>query len=227
MLALGDTQYETGAYADYLQSYDPTWGAFKQRTFPVVGNHEYRTPGAQGFFSYFGERVPGPRAWYASNIGAWRIYVLNSNCDQVDCDAQVQWLKEDLVAHPRRCSLAAMHHPRFSSGPHGNSVWAARFWPALDKHQADLVLAGHDHDYERFAPKHNSGAVAANGLRSFVVGTGGKTLYSFETIEPGSRFRYNRSAGVLFLTLRDEGYTWRYRTVGGTLLDSGTANCLR
>ncbi len=227
VLPLGDTQYDSGALADYRASYDVTWGAFKRRTYPVVGNHEYGTPNAAGFLSYFGARVPNPRVWYASNIASWRIYVLNSNCNEVNCAAELTWLKRDLNAHPRRCSLAAMHHPRFSSGEHGNSLWAARFWPTLDSHQVDLVLAGHDHDYERFARRHSSGAVAANGLQSFVVGTAGKSLYSFRANKQrGSRFRYNRSAGVLFLVLRDSGYTWRYRRADGTVLDSGNAKCL-
>lgn len=227
VLPLGDTQYESGRLADFRASYDRTWGAFKRLSYPAIGNHEYRDRGAHGFLSYFGTRVPNQRVWYASNLGAWRIYLLNSNCDQVSCAAQVKWLKRDLAAHPRRCSLAAMHHPRFSSGEHGNSPWAARLWPALDSHQVDLVLAGHDHDYERFAPRHSSGAIAANGLRSFVVGTGGKSLYSFGAVQAGSRFRYAAGAGVLFLTLRDDSYTWRFRTTDATVRDSGSASCLR
>ncbi len=227
VLPLGDTQYESARLTDYEASYDPTWGAFEELTYPVIGNHEYRDPGAQGFLSYFGARVPNQSVWYASDVGAWRIYVLNSNCDRVDCSAQVTWLERDLAAHPRRCTLAAMHHPRFSSGEHGNSAFSARLWPTLDAHQVDLVLAGHDHDYERFAPRRNSGAIAADGLRSFVVGTGGKSLYPFKTTLPGSRFRYAAGAGVLFLTLKERSYTWRFRTTDGTVLDSGTASCLR
>ncbi|MDQ3094973.1 MAG: metallophosphoesterase, partial [Actinomycetota bacterium] len=144
VLPLGDTQYESARLTDYEASYDPTWGAFKDLTYPVIGNHEYRDPAAQGFMSYFGARVPNQRVWYARDLGAWRIYVLNSNCDRIDCAAQVRWLERDLAANPRRCSLAAMHHPRFSSGEHGNSTFAARLWPTLDAHQVDLVLAGHD-----------------------------------------------------------------------------------
>ena len=227
VVPLGDTQYESGRLADYQASYDPSWGVLNELSYPVIGNHEYRDPGAEGFLSYFGARVPNQRVWYAENLGAWRVYVLNSNCDQADCAAQARWLQRDLTANPRRCSLAAMHHPRFSSGEHGNSAWAARFWPTLDSHQVDLVLAGHDHDYERFAPRHNSGAIAADGLRSFVVGTGGKSLYPFKETIHGSRSRYAAGAGALFLTLRDGSYTWRFRTTDGTVLDSGTASCLR
>lgn len=226
VLPLGDTQYESGLLGDYQQSYDPTWGAFKAKTYPAIGNHEYRDPGAQGFLSYFGTRVPNSRVWYARNVGTWRVYLLNSNCDQIDCAAEVRWLRRDIAAHPRRCSLAAMHHPRFSSGEHGNSQMAARLWPTLDKKQVDLVLASHDHDYERFAPMHTSGAVSASGLRSFVVGTGGKSLRGFGPPEPGSRYRYAGGFGVLFLTLGDGSYTWRYRTTAGTTLDSGTATCV-
>lgn len=227
VLPLGDTQYETGNAAHYLESYDPTWGRFLDRTLPVVGNHEYRTPGATGYYEYFGDAAHGPDGYYARNLGRWRLYVLNTFCPAVDCQAELDWLRQDLRAHPaRRCSLAAMHHPGFSSGEHGDSIAAARFWPVLDRHQVDVVLAGHDHDYERFAPMTATGEISAVGIRSFVVGTGGKDLRPFPQIHRGSRLRSNTSPGVLFMSLRPGTYVWRFRGIDGELIDIGDARCV-
>ncbi len=229
VLALGDTQYETGALSDYRQSYDRTWGSLLAKTRPAIGNHEYGTTGAAGYYRYFGRRAHRRSdGHYAYDLGRWRLYSLNTNCDRVNCAAQARWLRRDLAAHPRRCSLAAMHHPRFSSGLHGDSsIWAGQFWPALDRHQVDVALAGHDHDYERFAPMSASGARSERGIRSWVVGTGGKGLRGFTGRHPGSRVRSNDRAGVLFLTLRPGEYTWRFRTVDGRVRDSGTGRCVR
>lgn len=226
VLPLGDTQYNEGALLDYAMSYDQTWGAFKAKTNPVPGNHEYYTPEAAGYYSYFGDRAHGPLGYYAYDLGSWRLYALNSACNEVDCAAQVEWLRQDLIAHPGRCSLAYMHEPRFSSGLHGDSAYAARLWPVLDRRQVDVVLAGHDHDYERFAPMTASGSVASKGIRSFVVGTGGKELRSFKAVHAGSRLRNSSAPGVLFMTLAAQSYTWGFRTVGGTLRDSGTGSCV-
>jgi hypothetical protein len=226
VLPLGDSQYEQGALSDYSLSYDRTWGAFKAKTYPAPGNHEYYTPGASGYYSYFGDRAHGPAGYYAYELGSWRLYALNSQCNEVDCAAEVRWLRQDLAAHPHRCSLAYLHEPRFSSGLHGDSAYAARLWPVLDRRQVDVVLAGHDHDYERFAPMTASGSVSAAGIRSFVVGTGGKELRSFHTVHAGSRVRRNGQAGVLFMTLRSGSYSWGFRTVGGNLRDSGTGSCV-
>ena len=228
VIPLGDTQYEKGALADYTSSYDPTWGRFLGRSYPVVGNHEYHNGDASGFFTYFRQRVPNPQGWYAADLNSWRLYVLNTNCDEVDCDEEQRWLRRDLAAHPRACSIAAMHHPRFSSGSvHGNSSDAARFWPTLDSHQVDVALAGHDHGYERFAPRHSSGGVAADGIRSFVVGTGGRGFYPFGTIQQASRAHVGRVMGALFLVLRDGRYTWRFQGIDGRVHDSGSATCVR
>lgn len=226
VLALGDTQYETGARADYRASYDPTWGTLKRRTYPAPGNHEYGTAGAAGYFGYFGDRAHGTRGYYAYDLGRWRMYALNSNCGLISCAAEVDWLRHDLRTNPNRCSLAYMHHPRFSSGPHGDSPEAAQLWPALERRQVDVVLAGHDHDYERFAPMTATGSVSADGIRSFVVGTGGKELYDFKSDHRGSQVRRNALPGVLFMTLRPRSYSWGYRTVDGRRRDSGTAACV-
>jgi hypothetical protein len=227
VLLLGDTQYDDGRLRDYRRSYDPSWGAFKHRSYPVAGNHEYRQAGAAGYFAYFGARAHGPRGYYAYDLGAWRLYALNSNCDHVNCSQEVTWLRRNLRAHPRRCALAYMHHPRFSSGDHGDNTYARRLWPALDAAQVDVVLAGHDHDYERFAPRTASGAVSASGIRSWVVGTGGKDLTEFHAIEPGSQRRWRSRAGVLFMTLDPRSYAWKFRSIDGVVRDAGTSACVR
>ncbi|MEZ5095162.1 MAG: hypothetical protein R2731_02995 [Nocardioides sp.] len=158
--------------------------------------------------------------------GAWRLYLLNSNCDQVDCDAEVSWLTQDLAQHPARCSALVMHYPRFSSGEHGSDVGMTRFWaPAYAAH-VDLALAGHDHTYERFEALTPAGAAApGRGLVSFVVGTGGRSLYDLRTRVPGSAYAQNTRFGVLQLTLRGGGFDWAYHAVGGAVLDSGSQRC--
>lgn len=226
VLPLGDTQYDKGALLSYAQSYDLSWGALKNKTYPVPGNHEYYTPGAAGYYGYFGDRAHGPPGYYAYDLGRWRLYALNSTCNVIDCAAQVAWLRQDLAAHPHRCTLAYMHEPRFSSGVHGDSSYAAQLWPVLDRRQVDVVLAGHDHDYERFAPMTAAGSVSAQGIRSWVVGTGGKELRGFGARHVGSRVRSNVGHGVLFMGLRPKAYTWAFRTIDGQLRDSGTASCV-
>ena len=236
VLALGDTQYRRARMRDYQASYARSWGTFLRRTLPVTGNHEYLTPHAAGYFRYFGHRAHPPRGWYAVDRGRWRIYVLNTNCRAVSCSRERRWLTRDLERHPRRCSLAAMHNPRFASGLQESSP-AKRFWPTLDRHQVDLALAGHDHAYERFAPMHVDGTVAHSGIRSFVVGTGGRGRGPLEGSDPrlsalggrahGSRFRYIDGFGVLFLKLRAEGYAWSFRSTEGKVIDEGAAPCLR
>ncbi len=188
----GDNAYEAGAPAAFRDCYGPTWGRFRDRTRPAAGNHDFVTRGADGYFGYFGPaagRAPG--GWYSYDAGAWHVVVLNSNCDAVGgCDAasaQGAWLAADLAAHPARCTLAIWHHPRFSSGEHGGDPRADAFWRALYAAGADVVVNGHDHDYERFAPQAPDGtADQAGGIREFVVGTGGKELRGFRSSAPNS-----------------------------------------
>jgi hypothetical protein len=223
VLALGDLQYERGALADFQTFYNASWGAFLPGTFPAVGNHEYLTPHAAGYFAYFGARAGDPsRGYYSYDVGRWHLISLNSNCGQVGgCKAgspQERWLRADLAAHPAACVLAYWHHPRFSSGGHGDNVSTQPLWKALADAHADVVLSGHDHDYERFAP--------VDGIRQFVVGTGGRNLTAFrKTPDAGSQVRILKF-GVLDLQLASSSYTWRFRTVpNGEVLDSGTAAC--
>lgn len=219
---LGDLAYPDGSAHDFANCFDPVWGTMRARLRPAVGNHEYETSGASGYFEYFGSDAGEPgQGWYAYDAGAWRVLVLNSNCDQVGgCSAgspQYSWLKAQL-AHAPACTLAYWHHPRYSSGMHGNNDVMADVWSTLAASGVDLVLAGHDHDYER---------VRANGLREFVVGTGGRSLYAFSN-PPSSttEFRRDDTYGLLRLDLASGSYAWHFiPAAGGTFSDSGTAPC--
>ena len=230
VLALGDNAYQQGSFLQYRDCYDPTWGRHFERTRPVPGNHEYKTAGAAGYFRYFGSRAGTPgRGWYAFDRGAWRIYALNSNCSEVGgCwvgSRQQRWLAADLDANPRECVLAYWHHPYFSSGFHGNFTEVRGLWKTLEAAGADVVVNAHDHDYERFAPQTWPGRANPNGIREFVVGTGGAHLRPFEVIKPNSEVRSHTSHGVLNLRLYDGMYRWRFVSIDGTFSDSGTANC--
>jgi calcineurin-like phosphoesterase family protein len=229
---IGDHAYNHGTAAQFANCYGPTWGRFKGRTRPAIGNHEYRTPGAAGYFNYFANQA-GPRGkgWYSYNLGSWHVIVLNSNCSQVACgkgSEQERWLRADLAAHANKCTLAYWHHPRFSSdNRHGNWPTVGPFWDALYEHGADLVLAGHAHVYERFAPLTPWGTADASfGIRQFTVGTGGNGLYGFRGVKPNSQVRNANTLGVLKLILRSEGYDWRFLPQAGkTFTDAGTAAC--
>jgi acid phosphatase type 7 len=232
VLALGDTQYETGASGKFTASYDPTWGRFLAITRPVVGNHEYGIAGAAGYFGYFGAAAGDPaQGWYSFEAGAWHVVVLNSNCAAVGgCgpgSPQETWLRADLAAHSRVCTLAAWHHPRWSSGSHGSSAVADAFWRALHDAGADVILNGHDHDYERFAPLDPDGLPDdAHGIREFVVGTGGKNQTAFGTPRTGSEARSSGTFGVLQLSLQPGGYDWAFLPAApGTFSDSGSGTC--
>ena len=230
VLPLGDIQYEDGAYSKFLASYDPSWGRVKSITKPAPGNHEYRTSGAAGYYQYFGGAAGDPaKGYYSYELGGWHLVALNSNCSEVACDAgspQEQWLRADLAAHAAACTLAYWHHPRFSSGVHGSDSTYTAFWQALYDAGADVVLSGHDHDYERFAAQTPSGnRDSRRGLRQFVVGSGGKELRRFSTIRANSEARDAASLGVLELTLGAHAYAWRFRPAVGSFTDSGSTSC--
>jgi acid phosphatase type 7 len=237
---LGDNAYDSGTSAEFRDCYDPSWGRHKARTRPSVGNHEYQTAGASGYFRYFEDAAsptePGCRVnckgYYSYDLGAWHIIALNSMCENVGgCGASspmVTWLKGDLSANPSSCTLAYWHHPVFSSGSeHGNNPKMIPSWDALNAAGADVVLSGHDHDYERFAPQTSSGvADPVGGIREFVVGTGGRSLRAFGTIRANSEVRNFDSYGVLKLTLHSSGYDWQFvPEAGKTFSDSGSGNC--
>ncbi len=226
----GDTAYPSGSAAQFRRCYDPTWGRWMLRTSPAIGNHEYHTAGGGPYWDYFGARA-GTRGdgWYAYDLGAWRIYTLNTNCDRVACGAgsrQEQWLRADLAANPRTCVAAVMHQPLFSSGYHGDNPAVRPLWVALADAGADVILAGHDHDYERFTPQAADGQASAAGIRQFVVGTGGGTLRPFARVHATSEVRNATTHGVLQLTLHNDSYDWAFVPVAGaTFTDSGSASC--
>jgi hypothetical protein len=232
VLTLGDHQYENGTLAKFRRSYDPAWGRLKGRTRPAPGNHDYETAGAAGYFDYFGAAAGSrSRGYYSFDVGAWHLIALNSECANIGgCgkgSRQERWLRADLAAHPAACTLAYWHKPRFSSGMHGDDPAYDAFWRALYEAGADVVLNGHDHDYERFAPQRpDRVADPARGVREFVVGTGGKTYYGFRTIRRNSQVRNTGTFGVLRLVLRPAGYDWRFLPEAGrTFTDAGHGAC--
>jgi len=238
VLPLGDLQYESGVYADFINVYDATWGRFREKTRPVPGNHEYLTPNAQGYFDYFdglsaasGAAGDRDKGYYSFDLGDWHIIALNSNCGQVrGCERgspQELWLRADLVTHHRPCTLAYWHHARFSSGPNGNHLQVEPLWMDLYDGGVDVVLNGHDHDYERFAPQTPQGlADEARGMREFVVGTGGRNLTRFVSEQPSSEARSDATFGILRLRLRPDTYEWEFVPIAGqTFADRGLGVC--
>lgn len=232
VLTLGDNQYPDGTLQEFRASFHPTWGRVKRLIRPSAGNHEYETPGAVGYFRYFG-RAAGPRGlgYYSFDILGWHFVALNSNCGEVPCEAgsaQERWLRADLASSSATCTLAFWHHPRWSSGTvHGNHDEVAPFWNALYQAGADVVLVGHEHNYERFAPQDADGDLdLQRGVREFVVGTGGKNHYGFGALEENSEVGNADTFGVLFLTLHPTGYDWDFvPEAGGSFTDSGTGDC--
>src|SRR4051794_91244 len=213
VLPLGDLQYEDGTLAKFNASYAPTWGRLKSISRPTPGNHEYFTD-ATGYFDYWGAGAGGrDEGWYSFDVPlpsgrTWHVVSLNSNCSRIGtCDtnsAEEAWLRGDLAAHPAACTLAFSHHPLFSSGGIGNITPEQQLWQTVYDAGVDLVLAGHDHDYERFAPQDPNGALdQAHGLREFIVGTGGKTLLAMGTTKPNSEVRQSDTYGFLKLQLHD------------------------
>jgi hypothetical protein len=215
VLTLGDNQYDNGSLANYNAYYAPTWGRVKSITKPTPGNHDYQTPGAAGYLAYYGSPAP----YYSFDIGRWHLISLNSEIAHSASSVQVQWLKADLVAHTNACTLAYWHKPRFSSGTtHGSDSSYQPFWDALSQAKADLVLSGHEHNYERFAPQQ--------GIRQFVVGTGGRSHYGLGTPIASSEVRNSSTYGILRLTLHASSYDWKFQPVAGqSFTDAGTQPC--
>ena len=229
---LGDNAYESGLSSEYASCYNPTWGAFKSCTYPAPGNHDFIDPGGAGYYGYFGSAA-GPRGkgYYSYDLGAWHIVVLNSTCgDAGGCtagSAQGKWLLKDLRAHPVACTLAYFHHPLYSSGEWGNITWVQPLVQILYDEGVEIMLSGHDHDYERFAPQNaKSSPDPAKGIVQFVVGTGGSNHTPWTTIQPNSLVRNNTTFGVLKLTLHAASYDWKFLPIAGSsFTDLGTANC--
>jgi hypothetical protein len=239
VFALGDLQYETASLSDFDDFYETTWGAFKAITWPVPGNHEYLTQGAAGYFDYFngpgadsGRAGHRARGYYTVTMGDWTIFALNTNCTFVDggCAAgspQAQWLQSALARSTTTCALAIMHHPLFSSGTGSGATPAVGpLWDLLDDAGVDVVLAGHTHGYERFAPQRSDATADGAGMRLFIVGTGGKEAGNSWAPTDHSEVRIGNVFGALKLVLRSDRYDWEFVPVAGeTASDSGSGAC--
>ena len=254
VLTLGDNQYECGTAEDFAAYFDPTWGRFKGKIHPAIGNHEYHVgteadgsdcvgapAGAGGYFSYFGNAaspldqgcLTKCKGYYSWDAGSWHMIALNNECSHVGgCtkgSPEEVWLENDLRAHKNSCTLAYYHEPRWSSGSHGSIPASSAFWDDLYAAGVELVLSGHDHDYERFAPQNPAGAADAElGIREFVVGTGGRNhtgLSKGGRIANSEAFE-SKAFGALKLTLRADGYDWQFMAAdGSTFQDSGSGRC--
>lgn len=230
----GDLAYPDGSDENFAECYTPTWGRFKDRTRPAPGNHEYHSDGASGYARYFGAAAGDPtKAYYSYDLGTWHVIALNSECAEVGgCDAaspQGQWLKQDLEQHKNGCIVTYFHKPLFSSGgSHGNDPLMKPLWDALYHAGADVVMNGHDHNYERFAPQDPEGkSDPEHGIREFVVGSGGKNSHrKMGVTKPNSEARNDDTFGVLKLTLHAKSYDWEFiPEVSKTYKDSGSGTC--
>ena len=227
----GDNAYPDGSPSQFRDCYGPTWGRHLARTRPAAGNHDWGTKDLAGYRRYFGAAAaPNGTSWYSYDLGTWHIVVLDSNCPTPHgcgpTSDQGRWLTADLGASTARCTMAIWHHPRFSSGEHGNHTTVAPFWQALYEAGADVIVNGHDHDYERFAPQDPDGrSDVARGLRQFVVGTGGAALRGFPSKAANSIVRASVAHGVIRLVLRPSRFEFRFITTTGAFSDSGSAAC--
>jgi len=232
VMAVGDLAYPDGSKENFV-CYDKTWGVARSRTRPAPGNHEFHSSSATPYFDYFGVLAGDPKTgYYSYELGSWHIIVLNSECRDVGgCEAgspEEKWLRADLASHPVACTLAYWHKPLFSSGSaHGNDLTMKPLWDALYEANADVVVNGHDHDYERFAPQTPDGAPdPGRGIREFVVGTGGKSHRPFSEPKTNSEVRDATAFGVLKLKLKSKSYDWQFiPEEGKTFTDSGSGAC--
>lgn len=228
---LGDLAYPDATAERFDACYDPTWGAFVDRTRPALGNHDLNADAGAPYYATFGDAAGTPgEGWYSYQLGEWHVVVLNSNCDRVGCgegSPQHDWLVADLAQAEAEavCTLAYWHHPRFTSGPHGDDPRVGPFWSALADAGAELILVSHDHHYERFAPLAPDGTPAADGPRQFIVGTGGAIIRPTVRPAPGSELIVDDAWGVLRLELSPDGYTWSFLSVDRGELDAGSGDC--
>jgi acid phosphatase type 7 len=235
VLTLGDNAYPDGTAQDFRNCYEPTWGQFKERTMPSPGNHDYHTEGAAAYFDYFGKAAGDPdEGYYSYDLGSWHIVALNSNCGEAEIrcgpgSPQGRWLEEDLAANDEeKCTLAYFHHPLFTSGKYRpGEERMERLWEILYAAGVDVVLNGHDHNYQRFAPQDPEGrADPEDGIRQFVVRTGGRSLYEIPNPIANTEVYNDDTYGVLELILHPKRYEWEFVPVKGeTFSDSGVARC--
>jgi hypothetical protein len=226
VFTLGDNAYSSGSLKNFNECYDPFWGRHVRRTRPSPGNHDYETANASGYFSYFGDRAGESGAgYYRFTLGAWDIYSLNSNVPAGEGSTQYRWLADQLTTHSNKCTLAYWHHPVRSSGKHGDQGQMMPIWRLLFRNGADVVLAAHDHLYERFAPMNASLGFDVQGIRQFIAGTGGAPLYDFLGRKPQSEVGI-KTWGVLKLILKADGYSWEFIPVSDDdSRDAGDDEC--
>lgn len=227
---LGDGAYQDGKLSEYNNCYAPHWGRHRFRTKPSPGNHDYHTDGAAGYFAYFGARAGDPdKGYYAYDLGTWRAIALNTECGEIGgCGTnspQYQWLQNELANNPSQCIVAYGHRPRFDSGPHDNNPSLRHLWRLLYGANADVVLAGHSHNYQRYDKMNASGNPVADGIRSFIVGTGGTNLRDLESPHPELRVFRENNHGVIVLELGEDSYDWTFVNVDDEVLDSGSSGC--
>ena len=232
VLVLGDAQYPRGSLEDFQRNYEPTWGRFKELTWPVPGNHEYYGSDAAGYFAYFGARAGDPaKGYYSFDLGEWHLVALNTNhkCEHVACDEdseQVKWLEADLAKTTKKCVLAYWHHPTFNSGKHGPFNSGKPIWKLMQKYQVELVLNGHEHFYERFTAMDEAGAPSAGGVVQLTVGTGGVAFSEFVSVHPASLVRRNDTWGVVRLELGSSGWKSEFIGVpGSSFSDRSGGDC--
>lgn len=226
----GDSQYENGELANYQRSFNVSWGRFSNIWRPVPGNHEYYSNDAWGFFDFFGAAAgPDRRGYYSFKVGNWKVIALNTNCDRIGCgfaSKQNRWLRRELKRNKNKCVAAITHHPVVSSGRYGANPIAAPLFKELRKARVDFAVAGHEHLYERLRPTLEDGRPSSRrGMRTFITGAGGKSLYEFRKVVPASVSRKNDAYGVVEFTLGDGGYKWRFVDEFGNSFDRGSARC--
>jgi len=227
VFTVGDNAYPSGTARAFRDCYDPWWGRHRARTRPTPGNHDYETPGAAGYFGYFGASAAPPDGYYGYRAGSWYVVALNSEISAFPGSPQYEWLRRELTANPTRCALAYFHTPVFGSGTNGGNPHMQAVWTVLYGAGVDVVVNGHNHSYERFSPQDPQGrADPARGIRRFTVGTGGSPLTGFPQVRPNSEVRNATSWGVLKLTLLPDAYEWEFLPVAGQMFsDRGTGLC--
>jgi hypothetical protein len=225
VIAVGDLAYPSGRASDFRDCYEPAWGSLRSRTKPVPGNHDYETPNADPYFAYFGAVSAPPLGYYSYAVGSWQVLALNSETDVRPGSPQMNWLRLELSRNSSRCTLAYFHRPLFSSGPNGQQNDTRDIWRTLYEFDVDVVVNGHEHFYERFAPQDPNGrADPARGLRQFTVGTGGTSLTQPRAASPNSEFRES-TFGVIRLVLGEGFYEWEFLAVSGGFRDAGVGMC--
>jgi hypothetical protein len=223
----GDHAYPNGTAENFRDCYDPEWGRHRGRTRPSAGNHDYERSGGAAFYAYFGDRAGAAGlGYYSYAAGPWQVIALNSEVPVGAGSAQLQWLRSELSMHPAPCTMVYWHKPLFSSGPNGFNRDMREIWRVLYDHNADIVINGHDHLYERFAPQDPDGRLdSARGIRQITVGTGGGGLYMPVMSAPNTE-AIGVTHGVIKLTLSENSYHWEFMPVpGGSFADAGTGQC--